>query len=180
MTPTTTLDTTIFFQDYSINSDKFYRTQVFQMNGAWIVGFMWGRRGTRGQVKVERFFAQSDAEEAARKKLYSKQAKGYNNAAHAMGGPALPRFVEEVVTKPIWMDDAAEEPTTDVVAPNAEAISLDLSALVTDLLECQNVTPDIVLRRTTLSSQMEELTKMLTAASATMELVDTIYSRRLA
>ncbi len=61
-------------ENHQPGHDKFY-TVIVTDNGA--VSLSWGRNGTRGQSKVQKFPTRADAESVALRQVYAKQAKGY-------------------------------------------------------------------------------------------------------
>lgn len=67
-----------YFNDRQ-NSDKFYRTFIWQDNAhLWHVAYHWGRDGApRGQTKIETYRTKSGVQMALDKKVNEKISKGY-------------------------------------------------------------------------------------------------------
>lgn len=81
------LDESLEIFDRAKNHSKFWRVRTY---GDYVVRH-WGRNGTKGQTKVEKFWSGYQAQEHARKLIASKKKKGYVAEAGL-----LEKFVREV------------------------------------------------------------------------------------
>lgn len=73
------MSTTLINIDPVVNHRKFY---TVTLNGNEVT-FHWGRIGTRGQTKTERFASNLEARRAAHSKLWSKIDRGYERVGAA-------------------------------------------------------------------------------------------------
>ena len=82
---------TLTYVDHERNNNKFYEVSIVDEKGIvgdapavepWKVVYRWGRRGTSGQSRVERYRTQSGAFGNANAKIDAKLAKGYVKRHH--------------------------------------------------------------------------------------------------
>jgi predicted DNA-binding WGR domain protein len=99
----------LHFYDEAINSDKFYRAFFFAdgNRSQWIGVCHWGRYGARGQLKVQYYRTEAQAERMVRAKGQEKVKKGYEllgdgsyDAAHAVSHEFLSSMLHNRIARP--------------------------------------------------------------------------------
>jgi len=94
------------YNDTYANSHKFYRVYVLTDDATndYRVLFQWGRIGSKGQSKMQICQSAKEAEWAAREKIHSKEAKGYE--PHIPSSVSKGYFQTSTVVDPALLLDA--------------------------------------------------------------------------
>lgn len=70
------------------NCARYYRIEILPtLFGDWSLRRIWGRIGTRGQMRMERFATRADALKAAHKIEVTRTRRGYSRLAEPYGLP---------------------------------------------------------------------------------------------
>ncbi len=176
------------YKDPVANSDKFYEGFLVDPAdsglGDWLFVAHWGRNGSAGQVQVTR--GSKPMVVGAHQKKYKEKAAKYSvvytDRSTAISDLLMQQIEGGGVPLGGWEKNgwaaAVTDATTGVLVP--QKVQIDISAFVQELITGKQVTPEHVQRRSVFLEQMADLQRQIDEAQAAADLMDTVYSARLA